>query len=799
MASLPAFAPSASRLARLATALVIVVSATASAASDDLFRSYFDAFALDAVKDTTPRDIVAVDLNHDGHIDIATANHRDIDIDSNVTVLLSDGAGGFESSSPYLVGGRPDWIDAADVNGDGHADLITSNVYGLSISILINQGDGTFLPAVDHGGDLGCNPHGLAMGDMDGDGDIDAVTATPCSFSITIFTNDGAGAFTHFEIPTDTAPRTLDLGDLDSDGDLDVAIVNEWPESVTILVNDGSAGFPQRVDLPIVGYPGPGDDQDNFTIATSDVDGDGDSDVIACSATLATAYVLENLGGLAFAEPVMYDLPGRPIELDALDLTGDDRPDLVFATRDPERLTILPNLGDGTFGEASALPTGTHPFIANLADVDGDGRTDVLAATFEGVAVHHNLGAGSFPCPPEQPVGAKPIALVTADLDGDGRLDVVTLNEEAESLTILLGNGDGTFTSMGDVPPGPSPLANPEVFAIGDLDGDGWSDILVEDAFDRFIVLRNLGGAAFEAAATVEMSAKQLFLRDLDADGWLDVIASQYHRLYFHRNDGDLTFTQVMSPSIGATCDDVAIGDTNGDGEPDSIGVDRINRFIACLTSDGEPLAFNEPVLIELADPPVAVELGDVNRDGRDDIVVLGSAAPPLDPPVVPCFVLLADQSGGFASPVRYNVPKGSADLQLGDVDHDGDLDIVTGRAALVVLLNEGDGTFAEHASFMHGRLCAGLALADLDNDADLDALRLAPDENLLIVIPNLDCPMDLTNDGAIGMADLQSLLGAWGVCPGGSDPCPADLTGDGAVNADDLFSMLGNWGACEG
>src|ERR1035438_6195733 len=145
-------------------------------------------------------------------------------------------------------------------------------------------------------------------------------------------------------------------------------------------------------------------------------------------------------------------------------------------------------------------------------------------------------------------------------------MDLVTANYSGNSVSVLLGNGDGTFTAGADVAAG----SNPRSVALGDVDGDGVLDLVVLNVGNSMVsVLRGLGGGTFAAPVNYGINnnnANQVILADVNGDGRLDVVVAYYYGLEVLLNRGDGTFEPQLSYGGGNYALSVAAGDFNGDG-----------------------------------------------------------------------------------------------------------------------------------------------------------------------------------------------------------------------------------------
>ena len=342
----------------------------------------------------TPIAVAATDLDADGDLDLLTANTNSND----VSVLRNNGRGTF-AASQRVAAEHPNSLSVGDLDGDGDLDFVTSVQYGTqAVSVRLNNGTGTFSAAANVVTDF--TPGDTALGDLDGDGDLDLLVVQSVSASIntsrvSVFLNNGRGTFdAGGSFATGYVPKKLAVGDLDSDGDLDCVVANYGSTTggyssnlVTVALNAGNATFTLAPAVSVGISP--------LDVALGDLDGDGDLDMAVANSNYATY----------------------------------------------SSISFSINTGNGTFRTNSAqtlgLPSTTN--AVTLGDLDGDGDLDVAAAItgyFTGagsfyertVYTARNAGNGRFVAGQTVYVGQQPFALTLADLDGDQDLDLATAN-----------------------------------------------------------------------------------------------------------------------------------------------------------------------------------------------------------------------------------------------------------------------------------------------------------------------------------------------------------------------------------
>ena len=346
---------------------------------------------------TAPSSLALADFNRDGRLDLAVANSGSND----VTILLGDGAGGFRpaAGSPFAAGNSPNDIAVGDVNGDGNLDLAFANHDTNYVTVLDGDGKGSFRPAPGSPFTVQSkpHPHGIVIADFNGDGKPDLATDDWQNNRITVVFNDGRGGFLSpgVSFPVGKMPYyKLRAADLNKDGRADLVTTNFEGGNVTILLADGKGTFKEPNGSPFESNKQP------FGVAIGDLNGDGIPD-------LALAHYSGHI----------------------TDTSGD-------------RMSILLGAGDGTFHLAwSQLVPGKAPTSVAIGDINGDGIADVVFGNYGNASVTVVLGSRrEFLIAPGSPlsVGRKPSGIAVGDLNGDGKADIVTANEEDNDISVLL-------------------------------------------------------------------------------------------------------------------------------------------------------------------------------------------------------------------------------------------------------------------------------------------------------------------------------------------------------------------------
>jgi VCBS repeat protein len=399
--------------------------------------------------DGDPVSLVLADVNGDHQLDAVTSS-RPLGVSGTIGVLLGNGDGTFQSRVTYsapLAGG----VAVGDVTGDRVPDLVAAN--GNSVSVLANRGDGTFAAAVDY--PAGHAVGAIALADVDGDGDgrLDAITLKPAALQFGVLSvrrGTGTGLAAAVDHQAGVEPSGVAVADVTAAGKPDLVVASRAQAAVSILINKGDGTF--RDEVAYVAGTGAG------AVAVGDVTGDGKPDVIVSDQHADALAILPGNGDGALAAPPRYPTGAMPQSISLADVDRDGVLDAVVVDRGDNAISVLRGRRDGGFAGKTDFPTGASPDAAVVVDLDRDGALDaVVANPGDGtVSVLRGNGDGSFRARVDTTTGEFPIAPVVADVNRDGKLDVIVANNNARidgTLSLLLGNGDGTLQPGVPSPP----------------------------------------------------------------------------------------------------------------------------------------------------------------------------------------------------------------------------------------------------------------------------------------------------------------------------------------------------------
>lgn len=342
------------------------------------------------------------------------------------TAIVENGMGTFELTGEYAVEPGAHAVYAADLNGDGYVDLVVTHYTYLSdnsVSVLINNGDGSFAPPVDYQG--GVLVGNVVAADLDGDNDMDLVVNNQGQTRISILENNGDGTFAPLiQYQTGVQPRETKAVDLDGDGDLDLAVATTVCDCISVLLNNGDGTFAPYVAYPVGHYP--------FTVAAADFNADGFMD-LATGADWDKLSILINNGDGTFEPYVQYAVGANNVRgVVAADLDNDGDMDIAITPINGFKLSIMTNDGTGVFNlHAGPYYIYGNSFRIEAADFDADGDQDLCTSnsTIEGHwAIQMNNWDATFERCAAYEAGSGPQSFAISDLDGDGDLDVAIAN-----------------------------------------------------------------------------------------------------------------------------------------------------------------------------------------------------------------------------------------------------------------------------------------------------------------------------------------------------------------------------------
>jgi hypothetical protein len=695
------------------------------------------------------RCVVLGDIDNDGDLDLLVGNGAN---HSN-RYYLNDGLGNFSDGINIGIGAySTHFIALGDMDGDGDLDLVAGN-YHQPNRLYLNNGtvnpfDGVAGSDIDSDAK---NTRSLVLGDVDNDGDLDIVTGNFNQINRIYFNNGTTTPFSAAagnDIGLDANNTyAVTLGDVDNDGDLDIVAGNLY-QANRLYVNSGKADpFKDAIGIDI------GLETDGTTsVALGDIDRDGDLDLVAGNANYQINKLYLNNG----VNHPFYGAEGNDVSSDANDTTAialgdvdnDGDLDLVAGNYDAVNKLYLNNGTDDPFGGVIGSDIGSDAhltYAVALGDLDNDGDLDlVVGNNLQTNRAYANNGTSDpFGGVTGIDIGADTYAttsIALGDVNNDGYLDIVEGNYNQTNRLYFNNqiNANLSFSSGGaayiDIS---SDTDSTFDIALGDIDNDGDLDLVAGNAgqANRFY-LNNGTSNPFDGVSGSDVGTDTdntfaIALGDVDNDGDLDLVAGNHgtNRLYLNGGASSNLFYGVSGNDIGFGADttvSIALEDIDKDGDLDCIAgnTNQINRL---YLNNGTADLFNGVSGIGIGSrskATYAIALGDMDNDGDMDLVTGNHGQTNMlyfNKSTWSSFNGIAGYDIGHYADYQSN---STQSIVLGDIDNDGDLDLIAGNANQVNLLylNEGADSFSDGiaiAADIHDT--RSVALGDVDRDGDLD------------------------------------------------------------------------------
>jgi hypothetical protein len=428
--------------------------------------------------------IAILDLNRDSRQDVVVASTTTTGLQgSSVNVLFGNGDGTLQPAQPLLVGRSPVALAGQDMNHDGNLDIVTANASlpasysSFDIGVVLSNGDGTFVQPTPLATEAG--PVDVTSGLLNRDCLPDFVVAASDANAVSVLVaKPGGGYEPAVSYPLGAPVLRVLLGDFTGDYNTDLQVTTTTGIYRLTGNGDGTLGAP----IPMGGTGSPG------ALLSDDFNGDGRADTAVIS-TGINGCVSITLGGTS-SWSACIPVGQFPTGLAAGDVNGDLRDDLVVAVSGDAQLQVLLGNGDGTFQAPAPTAVGLPSSEVALGDVDGDHDVDAVTTGDDKIRVLFNDGKGGFDGAIEYVARLYSVSnLQVVDLDQDGARDIVGTRRLANQLVVRRNLGDGTFGEELSYVVGTDPYG----LNVGDFDIDGDKDVAVTARSGSGITLLALG------------------------------------------------------------------------------------------------------------------------------------------------------------------------------------------------------------------------------------------------------------------------------------------------------------------
>ncbi|MFN6517770.1 MAG: FG-GAP-like repeat-containing protein [Nostoc sp. CreGUA01] len=403
--------------------------------------------------------------------------------------------------------------------------------------------------------------------------------------------------------------------------------------------------------------------------------------------------------------------------------------------RDTGKIRFVPNPGYKGTAEFSFRAWDTSDGnISGTTNVDpgvGGGTTAYSIDTEIGsISVIHNT----------YDVGLRPYSIVASDFDKDGNTDLVTANKSSQTVSVLLGNGDGTFKSASNFSTVGFNGLSPSSVGVADFNKDGKLDLVTANSISNNIsLLLGKGDGSFQTAVNFALESASapisIAVGDFNKDGKSDIVtvnnASQNISVLLGNGSGG--FGTAKNFKVPSRPSSVTVGDFNGDGKSDLAVTSSYFNNVSIMLGDGDG-TFSSATQFDVGINPNFVVVGDFNEDNKLDLAVANSDSNNVS-------ILLGNGTGGFGIATNFDVELNPASVTVIDFDNDGNSDLAVANAgsdSVSVLLGDGNGGFGVATNFVVGTKPYSLTVGDFNKDGKSD-LAVANSESKNVSLVNAD------------------------------------------------------------
>lgn len=703
------------------------------------------------------REVVAGDFDEDGMLDVITANNG-----GDANFFRGNGDGTFQN---YIIvadaGG--DEIEVADMNNDGHLDIVRLDANSGEVRVNLGNGDGTFNTGLTVMSGTSDNINAeITLGHFDNNGFLDIAVNDPNDNAVHLIGNiNGSLYIVAADIPMPGSPSNVKAGDLNNDGYDDIVVAFEGLNSVSFYINNsGSSYTAQSYTVANVGVA------DYSDIEIFDIDNDNDMDVAVNSAAVLEVFSNDG-GGTSFTNLPDYFVGTVGYGTITGDWNGDNLLDIALANRSGGVVNIRINTG-GTFTQTSSyVSTNANPNELCKGDFNNDGYLDIVTANDnEGnITFLNGLGDGRFGSQALL-TGLLGNGVGSGDLDGDGDIDVVGMSSGQSQLSISLNNGDGTFADAQFIPIG----FGCQNVVVEDLTGEGNLD-LISHSINGFVIWSGNGDGTFQLYAQIPSSSvgsggdRTIALGDFNGDGLMDMagtFASQDELSICYADAiGEYSSSTVIT--TGSYPRYITTGNINNDQYDDIViscnSANTAEVYFGTATVPGAPAA------LSTGNSPEGVSILDANNDGWNDVAIVS--------PNSNDYVVYMNNNGTLDSFNTGNIPAnvGAAGMTNADVNGDGNADLIIAfylTDNVGILFGNGNGLFEPAITFGADKHPTLVITNDFNDDGEMDIATINTGTNNISVILNnqafisADGPVFFCEGGSVTLTATEGYAYEW-------------------------------------
>ena len=700
--------------------------------------------------ETMPTDVQFADMNNDNQQDIVVFGDDAID---KIEIFLVHYDADFISEETFATGSnsRPVSLSAGDLDHNGQSDIAVANSGTDNIELLFDYNGSSFTSRTVLSTGQGSHPQSVTLADFNRDQVLDIAVVNAWYSNMNIFLGVGNGSFAISSVYSTGAgsiPKSIVAGDLNKDGRMDLVVANEETNNLAVFLSFDYVSFTTNVIGVLGKLPLP------LYIATGDFNNDHLLDLVIVNNGALNFGVYLGYGNGTFSQLIIHSTPLKriPSSVAVGDMNNDTYVDVIISSTLNGTIALFLGCGNGTFQSPISYFRGVsfETYSITVADIDKDHHLDIVASYDKSdgsdICVFFGYGNGSFI---EQIVYSIPhhfgLSQVTiGDLNNDTVADIVMADEETDTVLILFGDGDGTFTNIKvlSIEQG----STPSLVALGHFDRNETVDIVVYNLKSNTLdIFYGYGNGTFSSPKTYSISSdafvQSIVASDLNNDKISDILVADMNQsnssfgIFYGVGDGNFTLPYIYSTGLNSIPGVMAIGDFNNDSKGDIAVIywnqDSIGVFIQVNSEPFGPSAFFST---GNQSQPNSVALADLNNDSYLDIVVANSGSDSIG-------IFLGYGDGNFSTQLIYSTGDGSHPnaLSIDDFNNDQHLDIAvvnTATGILSICLGFGNGNFTLMRSYSTGVSSVPVAVAskDLNRDGDVDIVVVNRGSNEVLI-----------------------------------------------------------------
>ncbi|CAF2216805.1 unnamed protein product [Rotaria magnacalcarata] len=686
------------------------------------------------------------DFNKDGYLDIVVTNY----FDDTISVLLGYGNGSFPHRKTYLTGSNPISVTVSDFNNDSCLDIAVANSVANNVNVFLTYGNGTFAGRQTYSTGFQSHPNSITVGDFNNDERVDIAVTNPNTNNVGILFGHGDGTFlkiTTYPIQNSSTPFSIAVGDFNNDNCLDVTIANRFRNNVGVFFGYCNGTFGEIVIYSTADGSGP------TSVAVGQFNNDNWLDIAVANNGINTVGVLFGLDYTDFASQTTYTTgsASHPCSVAVGDFNNDTRLDIAVANYGNNNVGALLGYGNGMFATEMTYSTGSDspPEYVTVGYLNKDNYLDIAVANYmnDSVSLLLGYGDGTFGSILRYSTGneSHPRSIAVGDFNHDNRSDIVVANEGDNSIGIFFGFDYTTFQSQKtystDIPSSSIPIA------VGDFNNDNKKDIVIADLNTNSVaVLLGDNNGTFKSVSIYSMEDTSypisIAVGYFNGDDKLDVAVALFISgnvgVLFGCGNGTLeNFTLYDTGNdLGPGPTAVIVGDFNKDNLTDiaisNLGTDTVGIFLGY--SNGT-FADQKTYSTGQNSSPSSLTIGDFNNDSCVDIAVANSDTNNMG-------IFLGHCDGILSNQTTYSIGDNSypRSIATGDFNNDNVLDVTVANSDsdnIGIFLGYGDGTFAIIRKYFTGSGSApySIAVGDFNNDNQADIVVANSGTNTVGVI----------------------------------------------------------------